>query len=47
MMDAVHRILTGQTAHRWELTAAGIVVMAWFLMDLHQYLSWLLTEGCK
>lgn len=46
-MDAVHRILTGQTSHRWELVVAGVVVLCWFLMDLHQYVSWLLEASCK
>jgi hypothetical protein len=36
-MDAVHRILTGQTRTRWQLALAGAVALAWIGMDAHQY----------
>ena len=46
-MDALHRILTGQTNRRWELVVAGVVVLCWFAMDVHQYVGWLMETGCK
>ena len=46
-MDAIHRILTGQTNHRWELVVAGVIVLCWFVMDVHQYVGWLMETGCK
>jgi len=46
-MEAVHRILTGQTERPWQLKVAGAVVLIWFAMDLHQYISWLFETGCK
>ena len=47
LMDAIHRILTGQTNHRWELVVAGVIVLCWFAMDVHQYVGWLMEAGCK
>ena len=41
MTDAIHRILTGQALTRKELIIGGIIVAAWFLMDLVQWLDWL------
>ncbi len=32
-MEALHRILTGQTAARWELRVAGFVIIEWWLED--------------
>lgn len=46
-MDAIHRILTGQTVKPWQLKVAGIVVLLWIAMDTHQYVGWLLETGCK
>lgn len=46
MIDTVHRVLTGQTVTRIELTIAGIVVVLWIAMDVHQYISWLFEKTC-
>ena len=46
-MDAIHRILTGQTETPWQLKGAGVVALVWFAMDVHQYIGWLLETGCK
>jgi len=40
-MDAFHRILTGQPLTPKELRIAGLLVLAWFFMDLIQWLDWL------
>lgn len=40
-MDAIHRILTGQSLTPTELRVAGALVLAWFLMDLVQWIDWL------
>ena len=40
-MDAVHRVLTGQSLTPRELRFAGLVVLLWFLMDLVQWIDWL------
>jgi hypothetical protein len=40
-MDFVHRILTGQPLTARELRMAGWLVLAWFLMDLVQWIDWL------
>lgn len=41
MMDSIHRILAGQPLTPRELRIAGVIVMAWFLMDLAQWVDWL------
>jgi hypothetical protein len=43
-MDAFHRILTGQPLTVKELRIAGIIVLVWFLMDLVQWVDWLLSK---
>lgn len=47
MLDRLHRVLTGQTATRVELVVAGVVVLAWIAMDVHQYVAFLFDQGCK
>jgi hypothetical protein len=44
MFDTLHRILSGQTLSKRELRIAGVVVMAWFLMDLVQWVDWLFQK---
>lgn len=41
MFDAIHRILCGQPLSPRELRVAGYLVLAWFVMDLIQWLDWL------
>lgn len=41
LMDALYRILAGQTLSPRELRFAGVIVMAWFLMDFVQWVDWL------
>jgi hypothetical protein len=43
-MDAIHRILTGQSLTAKELRIAGILVLLWFLMDLIQWVDWLIGK---
>jgi hypothetical protein len=43
-MDAIHRVLTGQPLNRTELIVAGALVLLWFLMDLVQWIDWLLNK---
>jgi len=43
-MDALHRILTGAAITPRELRIAGLVVFVWFLMDLVQWLDWLVGK---
>lgn len=43
-MDAIHRILTGQPLTRKELIVGGVFVIVWFLMDLVQWIDWLLSK---
>lgn len=44
MMDAIHRILSGQPLTPRELRWAGAVVAIWFLMDLVEWLDWLIGK---
>lgn len=41
MMDAIHRILCAQPISPQELRIAGLLVLAWFVMDLIQWVDWL------
>lgn len=43
-MADIHRILTGQAVTRWELVIGGVLVALWFLMDLAQWIDWLLGK---
>lgn len=43
-MDAIHRILAGQPLTPKELRIAGLLVLAWFLMDLVQWIDWLMSK---
>jgi hypothetical protein len=43
-LDPVHRVLTGQTLTRKELMIGGFVVAIWFVMDLVQWLDWLVSK---
>jgi hypothetical protein len=44
MFDAINRILSGQALTRRQRTGAGIFVAVWFLMDLIQFVDWLLSK---
>lgn len=44
MMDALHRILSGQTVTERELRIGGFLVLLWFLMDLVQWIDWLWSK---
>jgi hypothetical protein len=46
-IDRLHRALVGSPISRGELIAGAIFVAVWFLMDLHQYIDWLITPACK
>jgi hypothetical protein len=37
MIDALHRMLTGNTLTRGQLIGAGAFVLIWFLMDVIQF----------
>ena len=43
-MTDIHRILTGQAITRKELMIGGILVAIWFLMDLAQWIDWLMSK---
>lgn len=43
-MTDIHRILTGQALTRKELIIGGSVVAIWFLMDLVQWVDWLVGK---
>lgn len=43
-MTDIHRILTGQAITRKELMIGGILVAIWFLMDLAQWVDWLMSK---
>jgi hypothetical protein len=47
IIDRFHRILVGQPVTRLELAIAGIVVLLWMGIDVHQYVAWLLEPACK
>lgn len=38
-MDALHRILAGQTLTRRDLIFAGWFVIVWFVMDVIQFID--------
>ena len=38
-MDALHRILTGQSLTERQLFWAGVFVMVWFGMDVIQFID--------
>jgi len=42
--DALHRIVTGQALTRKELNFAGFFIATWFLMDVVQWLDWLIGK---
>lgn len=44
MFDAVHRILCAQPVTPGELRVAGILVLVWFVMDLIQWIDWLVGK---
>jgi len=44
MMDALHRILSGQSLTRPQLIAAGCFVAFWFLIDVIQFTDWLIGK---
>jgi hypothetical protein len=46
-IDRLHWALVGSPVTRGELIAGGVFVLVWFLMDLHQYIGWLITPACK
>lgn len=41
MMEALHRILSGQSLTQQQLVGAGLFVMSWWLMDVIQFVDWL------
>lgn len=43
-MEALHRIVSGQALTPRQLTFAGIFVSVWFLMDLIQFVDWILGK---
>jgi hypothetical protein len=43
-MDFLHRILSGQTLTRRELHIAGWFVVAWFILDLVEWVDWLIDK---
>jgi hypothetical protein len=47
LFDRIDRILAGRPITRPELVAGAIFVLVWFLIDVHQYVAWLLTPACK
>jgi hypothetical protein len=47
LLDHINRILAGRPISRPEILGAVIFVLVWFLMDLHQYVVWLLEPTCR
>jgi hypothetical protein len=43
-MDSLHRIVTGQASNRRELNVAGFFIAGWFVMDLVQWVDWLVGK---
>lgn len=43
-LEALHRIVTGQPLTRKELNSAGFFIAVWFLMDVVQWLDWLIGK---
>lgn len=43
-MDAMHRVLVGQTLSRRELVTAGVVVILWIVIDVIQFADWAWTK---
>lgn len=43
-MDAIHRILTGQTLTPTQLRIAGVVILLWILIDVIQFVDWLIGK---
>jgi hypothetical protein len=41
MNDWLHRAVSGQALTPAQLRAAGIFVIVWFLMDVAQFVGWL------
>jgi hypothetical protein len=46
LWDWMSRVLSGQTRTRWQLVIAGIVVLFWLGIDVHQYVYFLLSKSC-
>jgi hypothetical protein len=38
-MEALHRILSGQSLTPRQITAAGVFVLVWFTMDVIQFVD--------
>jgi hypothetical protein len=47
LVDRINRILAGRPITRPELLGGAIFVLVWFLIDLHQYVAWLLEPACR
>lgn len=43
-MDALHRILSGQSVTKRELTWAGVFVIGWFVMDVIQFADFIFEK---
>lgn len=43
-MDALHRILTGNTLTNKQLVFAGVFVIFWFLIDIIQFVDWVISK---
>lgn len=43
-MEAIHRMLSGQSLTRSELVGAGVFVIVWFVMDLIQFIDWIIGK---
>ncbi len=43
-MDALHRMVTGQSVTRNELIFGGVFVFIWFGMDVIQFTDWAMTK---
>lgn len=44
MMDALHRILTGQTLTQRQLAVAGWIVVAWIAMDVVMFADFIISK---
>ena len=44
MSDAFHRIITGAIATRRELVIAAWVVIAWIVIDVIQFVGWIMDK---
>lgn len=43
-MEGLHRVLSGQALTPKQLRWAGLFVIVWFLMDVIQFVAWMIGK---